>query len=104
MLVARPTTLSGVFDGNALPALAAAARNVGSPQMRSAGTVGGNVGIEQPERGSPYGAKGTGEPPTISSTGAVLATIRRAAGLPLNRIPLRPDDIALYAKPAASTG
>ena len=27
--------------------------------------------IEQPERGAPYGAKGVGEPPTISSTGAV---------------------------------
>jgi hypothetical protein len=46
MLVARLTTLSGVFDVDALP----------------------------------------------------------ATGLPLNRTPPRPDDIALYAKPAASTG
>jgi xanthine dehydrogenase D subunit len=56
--------------------------------------------IEQPERGAPYGAKGVGEPPTISSTGAVVAAIRRATGLPLTRIPVRPDDIALAAQPA----
>jgi xanthine dehydrogenase D subunit len=57
--------------------------------------------IEQPERGAPYGAKGVGEPPTISSTGAVVAAIRRATGLPLARIPVRPDDIALAPEPAA---
>jgi len=51
--------------------------------------------IEQPERGAPYGAKGVGEPPTISSTGAVVAAIRQATNLPLTRIPVRPDDIAL---------
>lgn len=51
--------------------------------------------IEQPERGAPYGAKGVGEPPTISSTGAVVAAIREATGLALQRIPVRPDDLAL---------
>jgi xanthine dehydrogenase D subunit len=51
--------------------------------------------IEQPERFAPYGAKGVGEPPTISSTGAVVAAIRQATGLPLSRIPVRPDDVAL---------
>jgi len=51
--------------------------------------------IEIPERGAPYGAKGVGEPPTISSTGAVVAAIRAATGLPLTRIPVRPDDLAL---------
>jgi xanthine dehydrogenase D subunit len=60
--------------------------------------------IEQPERGAPYGAKGVGEPPTISSTGAVLAAIRQACGLPLNRIPVRPDDIALAPRPVAAAG
>jgi CO/xanthine dehydrogenase Mo-binding subunit len=55
--------------------------------------------IEQPERGAPYGAKGVGEPPTISSTGAVVAAIRAATGLPLTRIPVRPDDIALATEP-----
>jgi CO/xanthine dehydrogenase Mo-binding subunit len=51
--------------------------------------------IEQPERGAAYGAKGVGEPPTISSTGAVVAAIRAATGLDLTRIPVRPDDVAL---------
>jgi xanthine dehydrogenase D subunit len=57
--------------------------------------------IEQPERGAPYGAKGVGEPPTISSTGAVVAAVRQATGLPLNRVPVRPDDIALSPQAAA---
>jgi xanthine dehydrogenase D subunit len=51
--------------------------------------------IEQPEPGAPYGAKGIGEPPTISSTPAVVAAIRAATGLPLARVPVRPQDIAL---------
>jgi xanthine dehydrogenase D subunit len=51
--------------------------------------------IEQPEPGAPFGAKGVGEPPTISSTPAVVAAIRAATGLPLARVPVRPHDIAL---------
>jgi xanthine dehydrogenase D subunit len=51
--------------------------------------------IEQPEPGAPYGAKGIGEPPTISSSAAVAAAIRAATGLTLPRIPIRPQDIAL---------
>src|SRR6266581_5752506 len=43
--------------------------------------------IEQPERGAPYGAKGVGEPPTVSSTGAVVAAIRQATGLDLACVP-----------------
>ncbi|MBD0324722.1 MAG: molybdopterin-dependent oxidoreductase, partial [Aldersonia sp.] len=52
--------------------------------------------IEQPEPGAPFGAKGVGEPPTISSTPAVVAAIRAATGLDLTRVPVRPDDIALH--------
>ncbi|CAN5223214.1 xanthine dehydrogenase subunit D [soil metagenome] len=51
--------------------------------------------IEQPEPGAPFGAKGVGEPPTISSTPAVVAAIRAATGVPLTRVPVRPQDIAL---------
>ena len=69
MLVARPTTLSGVFDVDALPACCGGS-NVGSPQSATLG----------PGR-HPAGP-----------------------GLPLNRIPVRPDDIALSAESAASTG
>jgi CO/xanthine dehydrogenase Mo-binding subunit len=51
--------------------------------------------IEVPEPDAPFGAKGVGEPPTISSGPAVLAAIRAATGLELTRAPLRPQDIAL---------
>jgi len=52
--------------------------------------------VEEPEPGAPFGAKGIGEPPTISSTPAVVAAVRQATGLPLNRVPIRPADIALH--------
>jgi CO/xanthine dehydrogenase Mo-binding subunit len=51
--------------------------------------------IEEPEPGSPMGAKGVGEPPMISSVAAVVAAIRDATGLELPRAPVRPQDIAL---------
>ena len=51
--------------------------------------------IEEPEPNAPFGAKGIGEPPVISSTPAVVAAIRDATGLDLNRVPIRPEDIAL---------
>jgi len=50
--------------------------------------------IEQPEPGAPFGAKGVGEPPTISSTPAIVAAIRQATGLELARVPVRPEHIA----------
>ena len=43
--------------------------------------------IEEPEPGAPFGAKGVGEPPTISSTPAVVAAIRAASGVALTRVP-----------------
>ena len=51
--------------------------------------------IEQPEPGAPFGAKGIGEPPVISSTPAIIAAIRDATGYELNRVPVKPEDIAL---------
>ena len=49
--------------------------------------------IEQREPGAPYGAKGVGEPPTISSTPAISSAVRVATGLGLPRVPIRPQDI-----------
>ncbi len=49
--------------------------------------------IEHPHPDAPYGAKGVGEPPTISSTPAIVAAIRAATGRTLHRVPVRPDDI-----------
>ena len=63
--------------------------------------------IEEPEPGSPMGAKGAGEPPMVSSTAAVVAAIRAATGLELPRAPVRPQDIALAGSgpgPVAGSG
>jgi len=51
--------------------------------------------IEQPDPMAPLGAKGVGEPPTISSTPAIVAAIRDALGRDLTRVPVRPSDICL---------
>jgi CO/xanthine dehydrogenase Mo-binding subunit len=51
--------------------------------------------IEEDGSWGPFGAKGVGEPPTISSTAAVAAAIRLATGRRLNRVPIRPQDISL---------
>ncbi len=51
--------------------------------------------IEKQGSWGPFGAKGVGEPPTISSTASVAAAIRMASGRPLNRVPIRPQDIVL---------
>jgi len=42
---------------------------------------------------APYGLKGVGEPPTISSTPAVVAALRDATGRTLRRAPVRPEDL-----------
>jgi xanthine dehydrogenase D subunit len=49
--------------------------------------------IEEPEPEAPFGAKGAGEPPTISSTAAVAAAIRSATGVDVTRVPVRPWDL-----------
>ena len=42
---------------------------------------------------APYGLRGVGEPPTISSTPAIVAAIRAATGRELPRVPVRPEHI-----------
>jgi CO/xanthine dehydrogenase Mo-binding subunit len=48
---------------------------------------------------APYGAKGVGEPPTISSTPAIVAAVRAATGVLLARVPVRPGDILGIPQP-----
>jgi CO/xanthine dehydrogenase Mo-binding subunit len=43
---------------------------------------------------APYGLRGVGEMPSISSTPAVLAALRAATGRALTRVPVRPADLA----------
>jgi len=51
--------------------------------------------LEHPDPASPYGLRGAGEPPTLSSTPAIAAAVRDATGLALTRVPIRPEHIAL---------
>jgi CO/xanthine dehydrogenase Mo-binding subunit len=55
--------------------------------------------LELGDPDGPYGIKGVGEPPTISSTPAVVAALRAATGRPLTRVPVRPDDLVDVAVP-----
>ncbi len=63
--------------------------------------------IEEPDPHAPLGAKGVGEPPCISVTPAIVAAIRDALrqvgrSTELNRVPVRPQDIALGPSPQLS--
>ncbi|MBP2368001.1 xanthine dehydrogenase family protein molybdopterin-binding subunit [Pseudonocardia parietis] len=49
--------------------------------------------LENPDPHAPYGVRGVGEPPTISSGPAVAAAIRAATGKALRRVPIRPEHI-----------
>jgi xanthine dehydrogenase D subunit len=51
--------------------------------------------LELGDPNSPYGLKGVGEPPTISSGPAIVAAIRAATGREINRVPVRPHDLTL---------
>jgi xanthine dehydrogenase D subunit len=49
--------------------------------------------LELADDHAPYGLRGVGEAPTLSSTPAVLAAIRNATGLALDRTPVRPEHL-----------
>ncbi len=56
--------------------------------------------VEDPEPDVPYGVKGIGESATIVATAAVVAAIRDATGLELNRAPVTTDDLVGLRPPA----
>jgi xanthine dehydrogenase D subunit len=49
--------------------------------------------LEHADPSAPYGLKGAGEPPNISTPPAVVAAVRAATGRPLARMPVRPEHI-----------
>jgi CO/xanthine dehydrogenase Mo-binding subunit len=49
--------------------------------------------LELGDPAAPYGLKGVGEPPAISSGPAIVAAIRAASGRQIARVPVRPQDI-----------
>ena len=54
--------------------------------------------VEEPEPDGPYGAKGVGEPPLISSPAAIAAALRSATGHRLGRLPISPDELVGLAE------
>jgi xanthine dehydrogenase D subunit len=52
-----------------------------------------NLIFELADPATPYGLRGVGELPSISSTPAIAAALRAATGQPLTRVPIRPDDL-----------
>jgi xanthine dehydrogenase D subunit len=49
--------------------------------------------LELADDHAPYGIRGVGEAPTLSSTPAIVSAIRAATGRALNRVPVRPEHI-----------
>jgi CO/xanthine dehydrogenase Mo-binding subunit len=49
--------------------------------------------LEHADPEAPYGLKGVGEPPNISTPPAVVAALRDATGRALRRVPVRPEHI-----------
>ncbi|TKA10994.1 xanthine dehydrogenase family protein molybdopterin-binding subunit [Actinacidiphila oryziradicis] len=49
--------------------------------------------LELADDHAPYGLRGVGEAPTLSSTPAVVSAIRAATGLALTRVPVRPEHL-----------
>jgi CO/xanthine dehydrogenase Mo-binding subunit len=49
--------------------------------------------IEHADPHAPYGLRGVGEPPAVSSGPAVASAIRQAVGKSLSKVPIRPEHI-----------
>ncbi|MNX94863.1 Nicotinate dehydrogenase medium molybdopterin subunit [compost metagenome] len=51
------------------------------------------VGLEHPDLGGPYGARGVGEPPLIGTPPAILAAIADAIGTQVTQLPATPERV-----------
>jgi CO/xanthine dehydrogenase Mo-binding subunit len=56
--------------------------------------------LEHADPEAPYGLKGVGEPPNISTPPAVVAALRDATGRALGRVPVRPEHLAGLGEPS----
>ena len=54
--------------------------------------------LELGDPGAPYGLRGVGEPPNISTPPAVVAALRAATGKELSRMPVRPERLVGLAE------
>jgi CO/xanthine dehydrogenase Mo-binding subunit len=55
--------------------------------------------VEEPEPDAPFGAKGVGEPANVVAPAAIVSALRAALGRDLQRIPVKPDDLAGLREP-----
>jgi xanthine dehydrogenase D subunit len=60
--------------------------------------------LEHADPEAPYGLKGVGEPPHISTPPAIVAAVRAATGRELKRLPVRPEHIVLSLSLAEVSG
>jgi CO/xanthine dehydrogenase Mo-binding subunit len=58
--------------------------------------------LEHADPTAPYGLKGVGEPPNITTPPAVVAAVRAATGVDLARIPVRPEHIVATDRSATT--
>jgi CO/xanthine dehydrogenase Mo-binding subunit len=56
--------------------------------------------LELGDPDTPYGLRGVGEMPSISSTPAVLSALRAATGRAVTRAPARPEDLVVVEVPS----
>jgi xanthine dehydrogenase D subunit len=56
--------------------------------------------LELGDPDTPYGLRGVGEMPSISSTPAILAALRAATGHALTRAPVHPEELVVYEEEA----
>ena len=54
--------------------------------------------LEFADPDGPFGVKGAGEPPAISSGPAVIAALANALGRDIHRVPVRPDDLLAWTE------
>jgi CO/xanthine dehydrogenase FAD-binding subunit len=104
--VGAGVTYAQIIDdlGDRLPGLAQAARTVGSPQIRSRGTVGGNLGAASPA--------GDGHPPLLAGDAVIeVESLRGVRMIPapgfytgVKRSALAPDELIRAFWMAPATG
>jgi xanthine dehydrogenase D subunit len=114
--VVNPMALEGQLEGGSIQGLGLAlseellldeaglvqTRSFGSyriPTIVDAAPV-PSIVLELGDPATPYGLRGVGEMPSISSTPAILAALRAATGHALTRAPVRPEDLVVHEKEA----
>jgi xanthine dehydrogenase D subunit len=114
--VVNPMALEGQLEGGSIQGLGLAlseellldddgrvqTRSFGSyriPTIVDAAPV-PSIVLELGDPDTPYGLRGVGEMPSISSTPAILAALRAATGHALTRAPVRPEELVVHEEDA----